>query len=136
MEQLDYQVSNSSGIGLEHWRLPQIQQFPFLAGLEAPPPPPAQPMPVLYPLDGESGGEGFAAQVLPKVSGSSLITQLASVKMEDNSQGLNLPRQYLGVPGNNQYWGGGGGAGTGGGGSAGWTGDLSGFNSSTSGNIL
>ncbi|XP_010922356.3 dof zinc finger protein DOF5.1 [Elaeis guineensis] len=141
MEQLDYQVGSSSSIGLEQWRLQQIQQFPFLGGLEAPPAPPSQPVPVLYPLDGESGGEGFAGQLLPKVSaGSGLITQLASVKMEDNPQGLNLPRQYLGFPGNNHYWGGstgGAGAGAGSGGSAGWTGDLSGFNSSsTSGNIL
>ncbi|KAG1337888.1 dof zinc finger protein DOF5.1 [Cocos nucifera] len=139
IEQLDnYQVGSSSSIGLEQWRLQQIQQFPFLGGLEAPPPPPAhQPVPVLYPLDGESGGEGFAGQLLPKVSGSGLIAQLASVKMEDNSHGLNLPRQYLSFPGNNHYWGASGGAGTGSGGSAGWTGDLSGFNSSsTSGNIL
>ncbi|XP_017700540.1 dof zinc finger protein DOF5.1-like isoform X2 [Phoenix dactylifera] len=136
IEQLDYQVGSSSSIGLEQWRLQQIQQFPFLGGLEAPPPPPAQPVPGLYPLDEESGGEGFAGQFLPKLSGSGLISQLASVKMEDNSQRLNLPRQYLAVPGNNQYWGGGAGAGTASGGSAGWTGDLSGFNSSTSGNIL
>ncbi|XP_026656971.2 dof zinc finger protein DOF3.6 isoform X2 [Phoenix dactylifera] len=144
IEQLDYQVGSSSSIGLEQWRLPQIQQFPFLGGLEAPPPPPPQPVPGIFPFDGESGGEGFAGHVLPKVSGSGLIRQLASVKMEDSSRGLNLPRQYLGVPGNDQYWGGGGGggggtstgSGGGGGGGGGWMGELSGFNSSSSGNIL
>ncbi|KAG1365768.1 dof zinc finger protein DOF5.1 [Cocos nucifera] len=138
IEQVDYQVGSSSSIGLEQWRLQQIQQFPFLGGLEPPPPPPAQPVPGIYPFDGEGGGEGFVGQVLPKVSGSGLITQLASVKMEDSShQGLNLPRHYLGVPGNDQYWGGGGGGGGGtSSGSGGWMGELSGFNSSSSGNIL
>ncbi|OAY84741.1 Dof zinc finger protein DOF3.6 [Ananas comosus] len=144
LEPIDYHIGSSSALGLEHWRLQQIQQFPFLGGVEPPPPPQAPPsltIPGLYPFDGEGGNDGFSTQVLPKISSSGLVSQLASVKMEDNSQGLSLARQYLGVPGNDQYWGGGGGGGGGGGsgggsGGGGWTSDLSGFNSSSSGNIL
>ncbi|WOL15013.1 dof zinc finger protein DOF5.1-like isoform X1 [Canna indica] len=125
----DYQVgSSTSTAGLEHWRLPQIQQFPFFGGLEPPQP--------LYHFNGEGGSDG--SRTLEKASGSSLISQLASVKMEDhNSRGLNLPRQYLGLAGNDQYWN--NAAGEGGsnvGGSGGWGTEMSVFNSSSSGNIL
>ncbi|WOL04785.1 dof zinc finger protein DOF5.1-like isoform X1 [Canna indica] len=134
----EYQVTGSnSGGGLEQWRLPQIHQFPFLGGLE---PPQAQPQAVqsiseLYHFSGEgrSDGGSVMSRVLPKVSSSSLITQLASVKMEDNAQRLNFPRQYLNLPVNEQYWSGGEGGASG---SGGWAAmDLSVFNSS-SGNIL
>ncbi|XP_072998121.1 dof zinc finger protein DOF5.1-like [Typha latifolia] len=140
LEAVDYHVGSSSSVGLEHWRFQQIQQFPFLGNMDPPPPPPAPSVPGLYPFDGDGGSDhGFGNQVFPKVSvsGSGLITQLASVKMEDsNAQGLSLPRQYLGIPGNDQYWGGGNGGVNTSGGGGGWTADLSGFNSSNSGNIL
>ncbi|KAJ0979449.1 hypothetical protein J5N97_014923 [Dioscorea zingiberensis] len=132
---VEYQVGSSSSLALEQWRLQQIQQFPFLGGMEPPP-----PVTGLFGYDSEGGGVEpgmqYSAQMNSKTSSSSgLITQLASVKMEDNNQqGLGLPRQYLGFPRNNQYWNNSGG-GSGGGSTGGWN-DLSGFNSSSSGNIL
>ncbi|XP_038980113.1 dof zinc finger protein DOF5.1-like isoform X2 [Phoenix dactylifera] len=138
VDAVDYHVGVSSnsgggggGVGLEQWRFPQIQQFPFLGGLEPPPPPPA-PVPGLYPFDGV--GSGVDEGAFAKATGSGLITQLASVKMEDNQHGLRLPRQYLGVPRNDQYWGGSSGGGTSSG--SGWPTNLSGFNSSSAGNLL
>ncbi|XWS67049.1 hypothetical protein CRYUN_Cryun05aG0253100 [Craigia yunnanensis] len=89
--------------GLDQWRLQQGPQFPFLGGLES--------SSGLYQFEsggvepsGYGGGAGY--QVRPKIS-SSTATQMASVKMEDNNlPGLNLSRQFFGVPGNDQYWGG------------------------------
>ncbi|TVU44378.1 hypothetical protein EJB05_03815 [Eragrostis curvula] len=154
LDPVDYQL----GGGLEHWRLPQIQQFPFLSRPDGVPP----PMSGIYPFDAEGGGDaagGFAGHMLAgsKVPGSSgLITQLASVKMEDNPASTamtNSPREFLGLSGSLQFWSGGNGAGgnnnnnnggsaNGGGGGGGaiapgsnWV-DLSGFNPSSSGNIL
>ncbi|XP_042510656.1 dof zinc finger protein DOF3.6-like [Macadamia integrifolia] len=116
----DMEFQMSAGAATDHWRLQQVQQFPFLTGLE----PPSG----LYPFDGEGGGggveqQGYAggagAQIRPKPP-SSGGSQFASVKTEEN-RGLNLgSRQFLGVPGSDQYWGGGNA----------WT-DLSGFNSSS-----
>ncbi|PIA60228.1 hypothetical protein AQUCO_00300022v1 [Aquilegia coerulea] len=119
---MDFQIRGSTGDtgtisngSTQQWR--SLQQFPFLAGLE--------PQTGLYPLEGESteapsyimeGGR------LPGKPSASVITQLASVKMEEN-RGLNLSRQFLGMPGNDQYWGAGNA----------WT-DLSGF-TTTSTNI-
>ncbi|KAK8443795.1 hypothetical protein SEVIR_9G032600v4 [Setaria viridis] len=162
LDPVDYQLGGAGGgggtaIGFEQWRLPQIQQFPFLSRPDAVPP----PMSGIYPFDVEGHGDpaGFAGQMLggSKVPGSAgLITQLASVKMEDNPPSTamtSLPREFLGLPGNLQFWGGGGNGGAsgnnggtantgGGGGGSGasapgssWV-DLSGFNSSSSGNIL
>ncbi|KAL5217242.1 hypothetical protein ABZP36_017926 [Zizania latifolia] len=155
LDPIDYQLggggSASAAIGLEQWRFPQIQQFPFFSRTDAMQP----PMSGIYPFDAEGAADaaGFAGQLLAgsKVPGSSgLITQLASVKMEDNPPSTAMassPREFLGLPGNLQFWGGGNGAGGGNGGSAsggsgagvatggGWA-DLSGFNSSSSGNIL
>ncbi|KAF8396780.1 hypothetical protein HHK36_018412 [Tetracentron sinense] len=122
---MDYQLGSNSGgggailtaEGAEQWRL---QQFSFLAGLE----PPSG----LYPFEGEGEGVeppafvGGAGQLRSKPSGSG-VTQLASVKMEGN-QGMNLSRQFLGIPGNDQYWGGNA-----------WT-DLSGFTSSSTSHFL
>nr|XP_010937644.1 dof zinc finger protein DOF5.1 isoform X2 [Elaeis guineensis] len=140
VDAVDYQVginsSSGGGVGLEQWRLPQIQQFPFLGALEPTLPPPA-PVPGLFLFDGEGGGVGagpFAGSVHMKATASGLITQLASVKMEDNQQGLGLPRQYSSVPRNDQYWGSSSGGGSSGG--SGWAPDLSGFNSSSAGNLL
>ncbi|XP_010252137.1 PREDICTED: dof zinc finger protein DOF3.6-like [Nelumbo nucifera] len=123
---MDFQIASYSGGGssilssgsAEQWRLQQVQQFPFLTGLE--------PSAGLYPFEGESAEPsayaGGASQLRTKPSGSG-VTQLASVKMEEN-HGLNLSRQFLGIPGNDQYWG-----------SNAWT-DLSGFNSSSNSHLL
>ncbi|XP_022864920.1 dof zinc finger protein DOF5.1-like [Olea europaea var. sylvestris] len=105
----------SSGAGVEQWRL---QQFPFLSSLD---PSPAG----LYQFQGgveQSGFVGETSQVRPKYS-SSILTQMASVKMEDNPE-LNMPRHFLGMPGNDQWSG-----------AANWT-DLSSFNSSSTSNQL
>ncbi|KHN07830.1 hypothetical protein glysoja_035868 [Glycine soja] len=118
--------------GLDQWRVPQTHQFPFLSGLEA------TSSHGLYPFEGASGSDGYGGTPI-KVSTSGIISQLASVKMEDNRhhhhQELGLPRQFLGVNNNpntnEQYWSGGGGA------TSTWT-DLSAFSSSstTSNNAL
>ncbi|XWS55672.1 hypothetical protein CRYUN_Cryun09bG0021200 [Craigia yunnanensis] len=107
--------------GLDQWRLQQAPQFPFLGGLES--------SSGLYQFESAGVepscyGVGAGHQVQPKIS-SSTATQLVSVKMEDNNQQeLNLSRQFLGVPGNDQYWGG-----------TAWT-DLSSFSSSSTRNPL
>ncbi|XWS59801.1 hypothetical protein CRYUN_Cryun08bG0152900 [Craigia yunnanensis] len=108
--------------GLDQWRLHHAPQFPFPGDLES--------SSGLYQFEsggvepsGYGGGAGH--QVRPKIS-SSIATQMASVKMEENNnqQQLNLSRQFLGVPGNDQYWGG-----------TAWT-DLSSFSSSSTSNRL
>lgn len=111
--------ANLSGGFAEQWRLQQVQQFPFLAGLE----PPSG----LYQFEGEGtdppsylGGSG---QLRAKAMDSG-VTHLATVKIEENHQGLNLSRNFLGVPGNDQYWSGNT-----------WN-DLSGFTSSTTSHLL
>ncbi|XP_077244783.1 dof zinc finger protein DOF3.6-like isoform X3 [Tasmannia lanceolata] len=123
---MDFQMGgNSSGGGTilsataggpDQWGLGQVQQFPFLTGLEPPP--------GLYPFDGEGYGGASAAQLRAKASGSGVGHTANSVKMEEN-QGFNFSRQFLGNPGNDQYLGGNA-----------WT-DLSGaFTSSSRGNLL
>ncbi|KAK9290555.1 hypothetical protein L1049_008725 [Liquidambar formosana] len=107
----------SSG-GIDQWRFPQAQQFPFFAGMDPPPQ-------GLFPVEGgvePSSYVGGGAQVRPKASSSTGVSQLPPpVKMEENQE-LNLSRQFLGInPGNDQYWSGG---------STAWT-DLSGFGSSS-----
>ncbi|KAL4386492.1 hypothetical protein GQ457_09G029510 [Hibiscus cannabinus] len=101
---------------VEQWRsLQQVQQFPFFTSLE-------QHQNGLYPFESDgvepptsSYGGHHPLRSKPL---ENPITQLAAVKMED-SHGLNLSRNFLGISGNDhQYWGA----------SAGnsWT-DLSGF---------
>jgi len=108
--------------GLDQWRMPQTHQFPFLSGLEA------SSSHGLYPFDGASGSDGYGGTPI-KVSTSGMMSQFASVKMEDNHPELGLPRQFLGVNNNpntnEQYWNGGGGGAT-----SAWT-DLSVFSSSS-----
>ncbi|KAM0928053.1 hypothetical protein ACQ4PT_002242 [Festuca glaucescens] len=151
----------AAALGMEQWRMPQMQQFPFFGradGMHQ------QQMAAIYPFDAATAdADGFAVTgqmigggVSKQVPGSSgLITQLASVKMEDNQPSNNAmasaasAREFLGLPGNLQFWGSGnngaggndsegsqsGGAIAPGGGGGGWV-DLPGFNSSSSGNIM
>ncbi|KAA8539449.1 hypothetical protein F0562_026141 [Nyssa sinensis] len=124
---MEFQIgTSSSGCGpilsdrfAEQWRLQQVQQFPFLAGLE----PPAG----IYQFEGE-GVEpsgyigGVTAQLGSKPLDSRVTHELATMKLEEN-QGLNLSRNFLGIPGNDQYWGGNA-----------WT-DLTGFTSSSTSHL-
>ena len=163
LDSVGYQLGGSgaaaAALGMEQWRIPQMQQFPFFGradGMHQ------QQMAGIYPFDttATADADGFAVtgQMIggggsKQVPGSSgLITQLASVKMEDHQPSNNAmasaasAREFLGLPGNLQFWGGGnngaggndsegsqsGGATAPGGG---WV-DLSGFNSSSSGNIM
>nr|XP_009402319.1 PREDICTED: dof zinc finger protein DOF2.4-like isoform X2 [Musa acuminata subsp. malaccensis] len=157
VDTLDYQLGGGSsgsgsgsgaplggGIGMENLRLPQMQQFSSLGGLDLPQPPAPAPTSGFFPFVGEGGGfvgGSFTWQVQTKPVGSGLITQLASVKMEDSQQLFNFPRPHLGMSRNDPFWSGSGSGGGGGGGGAsssgtgGWATDLSGFNSS-SGSIL
>ncbi|KAI3926434.1 hypothetical protein MKX01_032622 [Papaver californicum] len=137
---MDFQMGNSSTGGscnilsstggIEQWRLQQMQQFPFLGGLEA-----AQSG--MYPYQG-------AVENMSRIIRTSRPTGslASSVKMEENqAAGLTLARQFMGDNTNfnsnnnsqgndNQYnWGGGGG------GNAAWT-DLSGFTSSSTTHLL
>ncbi|KAJ3680809.1 hypothetical protein LUZ60_015298 [Juncus effusus] len=122
VEQLEYQVENNGlSIGLENWRIPNTQthNLPFLSGM--------------YSLEGQG---------IPRLSGSGLISQFASVKMEDNNNlsGMNnFPRAFLGNTGNDMYCinGSGGFNTTCEGNNGGWATDLAGYNSSSiQGNIL
>lgn len=98
---------NLSSEGIEQqWRLPQVQQFPFFSSLD--------PSPGLFPLEGGLepssyiGGDGQVRPKAPTTSGLSHMMP-SSVKMEDNQlQGLNLSRQFLGINQGNehQYWSG------------------------------
>lgn len=103
-----------SSSGLEQWRMPlqmtqQQHQFPnFLAGLEG-------SSNGLYPFEGNTQNHHeliTSGYLRPKVinSTSGIMTQLASVKMEDSN--INLSRQFLGISNNNindnqgseQFW--------------------------------
>ncbi|KAG8374321.1 hypothetical protein BUALT_Bualt11G0119500 [Buddleja alternifolia] len=120
--------SSGGGGGMEAWRLQQVQQmqqhFPFLGGLD---PSPSS----IYQFHGGDlgfhGGETGGNQMRPKFS-SSLLTQMASVKMEDNNNNpeLNLSRQLMGgLQGNNDHqWNS----------NAAWTEQLSSFSSSSTSN--
>ncbi|CAN4116100.1 unnamed protein product [Withania somnifera] len=101
----------SSG-NLEHWRMQQ--QFPnFLAGFD----PSNSPSSGVnnYPFQGGVheavqflGGESTSQISRPKIS-TSMLNQMASVKMEDDNNNNNqdqsaLSRQLLGIQGNNENW--------------------------------
>ncbi|KAL1368311.1 hypothetical protein HN51_022461 [Arachis hypogaea] len=125
--------------GLEQWRIPQ--QFPFMAGLEGSSHGGGNNNGggLLYPFEGSAEISGY---VRPKVSTSMVLTQLASVKMEDSRELNNVSSgQFLmgsignnnnnttsnnNVPTHEQYWNGA----TGTSASASWT-ELSGFSSSS-----
>lgn len=140
---MDFQMGNSSSGatgnilsstgGLEQWRLQQMQQFPFLGGLEP-------PQSGMYPYQGVVEN---MSQIMR--TGRPTGSLASSVKMEENqAAGLNLSRQFMGDTTNansnsnsqgndNQYnWGSGGGGGAG---TAAWT-DLSGFTSSSTTHLV
>ncbi|KAG0498702.1 hypothetical protein HPP92_003028 [Vanilla planifolia] len=139
----DYSIGgggSSNSLGLEQWRIPQIQHFPFLGGLES-----ANSVASgLYSFDGEVVGGSFASGDVQNDSkpetGPGLITQMTAEKIEESDRLIHLPRQFLGLPRNDrQLWSEGGNNGSAGGGhgSGGWMSSthLSGFTSST-GNLL
>lgn len=95
--------SNLFGGGIEQWRL---QQFPYLGG--------SDPSPGLYPFQGGDPSGYFGAKM-----SSSMVSQMAAVKMEDNQES----RQFVGLSGNEQWSG------------SGWV-DISGFSSSSTSNPL
>lgn len=128
----------SSGGGVEQWRM---QHFPnFLGGFDPTISQGGLIYPPNYPSGGiEASGSGSGGYVGTKLSNSSMLSQLASVKMEasnnnknnnnNNNQDhqSNLARQFLGsVQGNDHQWSTG---------TAAWT-DLSGFSSSSTSNPL
>ncbi|CAL9134294.1 dof zinc finger protein DOF5.1-like isoform X1 [Musa acuminata AAA Group] len=139
VETLDYQLGGSGssapggGVGMENLRLQQMQQFSLIGGLDLPQPPAPAPTPAsgLFSFVGDGGGfigGSSTGQAQTKPTNSGLITQLASVKMDDSQQLLGFPRPYLGVSRNDQFWSGGGSSSS----TGGWMTDLSGFNSSSS----
>ncbi|XVF23877.1 hypothetical protein REPUB_Repub13aG0077300 [Reevesia pubescens] len=107
---MDFQIGTSSNGLVEQWRLQQVQQFPFLTSLE-------QPSTGLYPFESEGVEPPSYGHQLRSNQLESAITQMAAVKMEE-TQGLNSSKNFLGISGSDQYWGGVGGNA--------WT-DLSGF---------
>ncbi|XP_052161329.1 dof zinc finger protein DOF5.1-like isoform X2 [Oryza glaberrima] len=158
---VDYQLGGGGGggdgLGLERQRLPH---FPFLARSNAavhPPPLMSTAAGISYPFgDVAAGGLGgdMPANAASVAGSAGLITQMASVKMDDidnhpppsaATTTASSPIEFLGLRGSLQFWGGGGGhrgGGDGAGGSAapgggggGWS-NLPAFDLSTSGNIL
>ncbi|KAG6412012.1 hypothetical protein SASPL_124670 [Salvia splendens] len=85
---------SSVGAGsIEPWRMQQVQQFPFFGGLEA-----SQQGNYQFP----SSEAGFLSQEASRLKfSSSLLTQLASVKMEESP---NMSRQLMGGIGGNEQW--------------------------------
>ncbi|KAK6140289.1 hypothetical protein DH2020_025985 [Rehmannia glutinosa] len=136
-------LSSDVGCGnnnnMEQWRLHQIQQFPFLGGLDT-----SSSSPGIYQFHGggESGfnmGSGVQMghnhnHVRPKFSGS-MLSQVggSSVKMEENHPELNLSRQLLGGLQGNDQWNNNNNNNNGNG--ANWT-ELSSFSSSSTSNPL
>lgn len=121
---------------VEQWKInQQLQQFPFGGDQTA-------PTGLMYPFDTEMTTTPFGDQTLGKSAASRLISQIASVKREENRQaGMNLSRQYQENNNIHSYWGsnsiGGGGDGSSTATAAAcWTDNLSGFNSTPPGNLL
>lgn len=110
---------SGGGSGIEPWRLQQIQQFPFLGGLD-------HSSQGLYQFHGGGGGgeSGFlGGEQRPKFS-SPMLSQRPPVKMEDNGENNLITRQILG---GNEQWNAPS--------TANWT-DLSSFSSSSTSNPL
>ncbi|XP_052204733.1 dof zinc finger protein DOF3.6 isoform X2 [Diospyros lotus] len=104
-------VAAIGDINGEQWKLQQVQNFPFLTGLELPS--------EIYPFETEAASGQLGSK--PLESG---VIQSTEVKTEEN-QGLNMSRYFLGHPASDQYWVGG----------SAWT-DLSGFTSSSASHLL
>lgn len=96
----------SSFGGLDQWRMQQAQQqMPFLGGLDS-----SSSSSGLYGFDhggvfeGSAMYGGSSGQIRGKMPSSGLLSQFASVKMEDSNnnrqQEMNFPRQFLGMQGN------------------------------------
>ncbi|KAJ9189141.1 hypothetical protein P3X46_000471 [Hevea brasiliensis] len=113
---MGFQMGSNSAMSSAILSTGGVQQFPFFE------PPPTG----LYPFQSE-GVEASSSTVgdsqLRSMTPSSRVSQLASVKMEDN-QGLNLSKPFLVISESNQYWSGNT-----------WT-DLSGLSSSSSSHLL
>lgn len=122
-------------MGLEQWRIQQIQQFPFIGGLAEPSVPTATMVPGLYPFEGELvGAHGKIMSTMKIEESSQTSTATASA--------VNLPRQFFNMGRNDgQIWPGGGDGGSGGDhhGAGRWISSdhqhLSGFSSSSAGNF-
>ncbi|GFS31560.1 OBF-binding protein 3 [Actinidia rufa] len=103
----------------DQWRLQQVNQFSFLAGME---PPPSG----AYQFEGENvNSQAYTGEATGELGSRELDSGVATVKVEE-SKGLNLSRNFLSVQGNDQYWGGNNNA---------WI-DLSGFASSSTSHLL
>lgn len=94
-----YQMPSSGSVmnGMDQWRLQQLQQFPFFAGLEQPiNNASSHPALGMYSFDMEGNAPTAAYG-----------GHQTNVKAEAVSQNrLNISRQYLGMnSGNDQYWG-------------------------------
>lgn len=93
-----YQTPSSGSImnGMDQWRLQQLQQFPFFAGLDQQTNTSSHPALGMYSFDMEGTAPTAAYG-----------GQQTNVKAEAESQNrLSISRQYLGMnPGNDQYWG-------------------------------
>ncbi|KAG0498701.1 hypothetical protein HPP92_003027 [Vanilla planifolia] len=83
----DYSIGgggSSNSLGLEQWRIPQIQHFPFLGGLESA----NSAASGLYSFDGEVVGGSFASGDVQNDSkpetGPGLITQMTAEKIEES----------------------------------------------------
>ncbi|XP_073297980.1 dof zinc finger protein DOF5.1-like [Primulina huaijiensis] len=114
-------LSSSGGGIIEPWKLQQVQQFPFLGGGLDPSPP------GVYQFhSGETGSPlGETSQsVRPKLS-SSMLSQMSSVKMEENPE-LNLSRQLMGGMPRNDQWNA----------TSAWSDHISGFSSFSTSNPL
>ncbi|XP_040382121.1 dof zinc finger protein DOF5.1-like isoform X2 [Oryza brachyantha] len=132
----DYHQLGGDGLGLERPRLSPLQQFPFITRPStAVQPPPLMSAGISYPFGDMPANSNIAG------GSAGLITQMASVKMDDidnPTPPTSSPREFLGLRGTLQFWGGGGGGRTGGdgGGGGAWSDDLPAFDLSTPGNML
>ncbi|KAJ4834443.1 hypothetical protein Tsubulata_007891 [Turnera subulata] len=119
---LGFQIGSNSGTILSAAAAAGgVQQFPFFEPATS----------NLYPFQSE-GLEASTSMVgdcqLRSMTSSSRVSQLAPVvkaENNNNNQGLNLSRQFLGLSESNQYWA-----------ANPWTDNLSGLNSSSTGHLL
>lgn len=107
--EIEFQIGNSTSGGMgvcplnpsarfaDQWRVQP--QFPFLAGLEQ------------FEAGGVDQPLGYDDGTTDQLGSKTIMEAaagVASVKLEENpQQGPNLSRNFLSIPGNEQYWGGG-----------------------------